>query len=80
MIFLPEVAVFLYYENVFFKECFIKVNGNKFSGLYKPLFMFLGTTGGESFFLLSKGNVFLNETFISAIGEGFFSSGARYFI
>ena len=35
--------------------------------------MFLGTTAGESFFFLSSGNVFLNEPFIPAIGEGFFS-------
>ena len=35
--------------------------------------MFLGTTANENFFFLSSGNVFVNEPFIPAIGEGFFS-------
>ena len=43
------------------------------------LCVFRGFCRGNLFFL-SIGNIFLNEIFIPAIGEGFFSSGARYFI
>ena len=35
--------------------------------------MFLGTAAGENFFFLFSGNVFVNEPFIPAIGEGFFA-------
>ena len=43
------------------------------------LYVFRHYCRGKLFFL-SSGNAFLNETFIPAIGEGFFSSGAHYFI
>ena len=65
-------TVFRYSVKVFFNECFIADSANGFSGQYKPfLHIFLRLLPVKAYFSFS-GNVFLNESSISAIRELFF--------
>ena len=74
LIFLPEEAVFPYRGKVFFNDCVVPGSENGFSGQHKPFFIyFFSDSCRRKSFLLSIGNLFLNESFIPAIGEGYFS-------
>ena len=51
--FLPGEANFLYCGNLFFNECFISGNGNRFFGQYKP-FSYTDIPASNSFFFSSS--------------------------
>ena len=73
MIFLPEEAVFFIEETYFSTNALLRVVDTDFLASKKHfVYIFLETPAEKALFL-SSGNLFLNESFIPAIGEGFFS-------
>ena len=73
MIFLPEEAVFFIEETYFSTNVLLRVVDTDFLASKKHfVYIFLETPAEKALFL-SSGNLFLNESFIPAIGEGFFS-------
>ena len=72
MILLPEETVFFIEETYFSTNALIQVVEMNFLASKNHFVYIFSETSAEKALFLSVGNLFLNESFILAIGEGFF--------